>query len=100
VTVERRLVTILRNVDAASLAGYDAAWQALVREVSVRSAHAWRYGSLFAPHSYIEFLEYGGDDPRRDPAVANALLALDEIAAGALEEWVDRSKWGSSDVGT
>jgi hypothetical protein len=52
--------------------------------------NAWRFRSGTDADLHIEFLEFSGEtDPRDDPSIGAALRALEELARGVSEEWVD-----------
>jgi hypothetical protein len=88
----RRLISTRRFVDDARLAEYEAAWGALVTTAAGMPfrVNAWRFRSAGDARGYIEFLEFSGEvDPRGDAAMAAGLTALEAVAAGNAEVWVD-----------
>jgi hypothetical protein len=87
---ERRLVSIRRTVATGHAAAYDVAWSRLHRAATALGAHAWRFRSLIDAELRLEFLECkDAVDPRDQPAVADALAALDQLAhAHSVEEWI------------
>ena len=94
----RRLVITRRLVAPHALKRYDERWQELRGAAAGGPCHAWRYRSLAAPSSFVEFLEFGGSpDPRLEPAIARAIQALEEVAAGSTEEWEDTTNPGGSE---
>jgi hypothetical protein len=85
----RRLISIRRRVPTAEHERYDALWEVLRSEVVAHGAHAWRFASINDPDERLEFVEFAPDtDPRRAPAVPDALRALaDAFAEAVTEEW-------------
>lgn len=87
---ERRLVSIRRSVPAGRAPEYAAAWARLREAAAARGAHAWVFRAEADADARLEFIEFRpGADPRGAPAVAEALLALERLAAASVvEEWV------------
>ncbi len=87
---ERRLVEVRRRVPRESAGMYDSAWRELETAVTGTGGHAWRFRSAEDADLYIEFLEFrAAADPRSRSDVRSALRALDSLAPGPAEEWVD-----------
>lgn len=87
---ERRLVEIRRRVSAEAAVIYDTAWRALESAVVGAGAHAWRFRSPDDSALHLEFIEFRASaDPRTRNDVASGLRALDAIAPGSPEEWID-----------
>jgi hypothetical protein len=85
---ERHLVSIRRGLPDPTHAAYEEAWERLRREATALGAHAWRFRAADAADARLEFLEFKGtDDPRRHPAVRDALADLERLAPGRTEEW-------------
>jgi hypothetical protein len=88
----RRLLIIHRQVPSGSGPDYDRAWMQLREAAAGVPCHAWRYRSTRSGDSFVEFLEYAAaGDPRGNLEVSEALRALERVAAGEIEEWLDAS---------
>lgn len=89
---DRCLVSIIRELPASRLPTYEGAWSTLEAAVTATGAHAWRFRSDTRPDRFIEFLEFGaGQDPRDLPDITAHLAALERVAPGLTEEWLDAS---------
>ncbi len=87
---ERRLVEIRRRIQRDSGGMYESAWRELETAVTATGSHAWRFRSADDADLYIEFLEFRASaDPRSRPDVQSALQAMEALAPGSVEEWVD-----------
>lgn len=91
---ERRLVSTRRWVPEARTRLYAELWERLRAAAVAEGAHAWRFVSADRSELYVEFLEFAGDeDPRRTPALAAAVEAMERTfgspppAAAPSEEW-------------
>ncbi|HUE95925.1 MAG TPA: hypothetical protein VMN39_04670 [Longimicrobiaceae bacterium] len=85
---ERRLISTQRTVPADAAELYERAWSAL-RDAAGSDVRAWRYRSAADSLLFIEFLEFGGEDPRGRPGIATHVEALDRVAVGRTQEWRD-----------
>jgi hypothetical protein len=85
--LSRRLSTIRRHVALDRVDEYMVAWHALRAVASLVGAKAWLFRGAGHEDHFIEFLEWTSGELLDDPAIADALAALDAYAHGTVEEW-------------
>lgn len=84
----RRLVSIIRTVQAPRTADYDLLWRTVRSAVEAAGSHAWGFVAAGDATRRIEFLEFaGGSDPRDARDVAEPLAVLEREFGGETEEW-------------
>jgi hypothetical protein len=82
----RKLLVTHRTVPLDRSEEYAAAWQQLAAAAALRAAQAWRFCRAGHQDRFVEFLEWRGPVALlEDPELADALRALDDIAAGTVE---------------
>ena len=86
----RRLLVTIRTIRQDHGGDYETAWGRLHALVTGRGANAWRFRHDRDAGRYIEFVEWkGATDPTAGDAGIAAMKALDAIAPGATDLWID-----------
>ena len=89
--IQRRLLSVRRQVPIDRSQLYQALWTALATAATAGGAHAWRFVSSIDAECHLEFLEFGADSDPREAVEVRALIdRLEaEVGASTFEEWIE-----------